>query len=262
MSGKVQPHRIIPSGIPFAQIPHALNMDGDVTSAAYRVYGFLMKLANTEGRAWPGHRYVSKHVPLSRNTVARAIRNLEATGWVTINRDQQAHTYVVHGSLDRLDLDYGDRRSFVAGAETEPVPNVSRTGAETEPEPVQKLRQTETQDRQPITDTQVARRRDLLWESFVAVHGEPASKGERGKYNAAVGKLRDADVTPEEYPALVLAFTTKHNGLQPAVATVANRVGELRHFVARGPVQGKSLEDVADEQRWAALADTEGVALP
>jgi hypothetical protein len=110
------------------------------------------------------------------------------------------------------------------------------------------------------------RRRDLLWETFVAVHGEPATPGERGKYNATVKKLRDASVSPEEYPTLVVAFTTKHNGLQPGVATVAERIGELRHFVKRGPVQNRSLEDLAEDQRWAALAadepNTGGKILP
>lgn len=259
MSGKVQPHRIVPAGVPFAQIPHALCMDLEVTSAGYRVYGFLMKLANTEGRAWPGHRYVTEHLPLSRNTVARAIRNLEATGWVTIDRVQQAHTYTVHGSLDRLELEWAtgeNRRSFAAGAESEPVQKRGQTGAVLAPVPAQKLRQTETQDRQPDTDThEEGRRRDLVWEAFCQVHGEPAGKSERGKYNATVKKLRDAEVGPDEYPALVQAFTTKHNGLQPGITTVAERVGELRHFIARGPVQGRSLEELAEAQRWAALEE-------
>ena len=92
---------------------------------------------------------------------------------------------------------------------------------------------------------------------FVQVHGEPASTSERGKYNAVVKKLRAADVTPEEYPLLVVAFTTKHGGLQPGVPTVAERVGELRHFVARGPIQNRSLDELAEEQRWDALAAEE-----
>jgi hypothetical protein len=99
------------------------------------------------------------------------------------------------------------------------------------------------------------RPRDLLWDSFVAVHGDPATRSERGKFNAVLKKLREADVSPEEYPGLVAAFSTKHNGLQPGITTVAERVGELRHFVARGPIQSGTVEDLAEQQEWAALRE-------
>lgn len=99
------------------------------------------------------------------------------------------------------------------------------------------------------------RPRDLLWEVFVEVHGEPATRSERGKFNATVKKLREADVSPEEYPRLVAAFSTKHDGLQPGITTVAERVGELRHFVARGPIQSGTVEDLAEQQRWAELRE-------
>lgn len=81
-------------------------------------------------------------------------------------------------------------------------------------------------------------RRDFLWEAVVAVHGEPATRDERGKYNKQMSKLREAGVVADEYPMLVKAFVTKHRGdIQPTVATIASRVGELRHYIHYGPVE-------------------------
>jgi len=96
-----------------------------------------------------------------------------------------------------------------------------------------------------------------VWDIFVEVHGEPATDTERGKYNAVVKKLKQADVTADEYPQLVAAFTTKYRGLQPAPATIAERVGELRHFLQRGPVVSAGLEDVVEQQQAAALLTTQ-----
>jgi len=102
------------------------------------------------------------------------------------------------------------------------------------------------------------RARDYLWEAVIEIHGDPATKGEREKYNAAVKDLKGADVTPDEYPALVAAFVTKHSrngnpGPQPTIHTIAQRVGELRHFLNRGPIVSAGLEDVVEQQQAATL---------
>lgn len=104
---------------------------------------------------------------------------------------------------------------------------------------------------QPEVEVTSTRPRDELWDAFTAIHGDPATKSERGKFNKAVSKLREAGVTGDEYPSLVLAYTSKHDGLQPAVFTIANeRVTEMRQFLKLGPIKSVSLEAVRDEQ-WA-----------
>ena len=148
MPSRSETSRIIATGIPFAQLPHACTLDKDVTNAAFRVYALLMKLATSEGRAWPGHRYIADALPLSRPTAKRALVNLESVGWVTVDRSKQAHQYFVHGDLQTL--------PFPTGKETLPVAKVDRTGKETSPELVTKLDPTENQDRQPFIDTQLA----------------------------------------------------------------------------------------------------------
>lgn len=92
---------------------------------------------------------------------------------------------------------------------------------------------------------------DLLWEAFVGVHGEPATDSERGKFNRIVKRLRDATppVEPDEYPILVQAFVARYGGTQPAAATVSERIGELRHFVARGAIQAPNLDDLERRRR-------------
>ena len=99
-------------------------------------------------------------------------------------------------------------------------------------------------------------RRDRLWEAVVDIHGEPATKTERGKLNRAVGDLRHAKVTADEYPTLVAAFVTKHSQpnrapLQPTAMTIATRIGELRHFLTRGPITSPAgtLDQLAAEQQ-------------
>jgi len=68
--------------------------------------------------------------------------------------------------------------------------------------------------------------------------------------------LREADVSPGEYPLLVQAYCAKHDNLQPAVMTVASRVGEMRHFLSRGPLVGPSVEQVSN-RAWAAAFDAQ-----
>lgn len=148
MPNRSETSRIIATGIPFSQLPHACTLDTNVTNAAFRVYALLMKLATSEGRAWPGHRYIADVLPITRPTVKRALTNLETTGWVTVDRSRQAHQYYVHGELQTL--------PFPTGKETLPVTKVDRTGKETLPELVTKLDHTDNQDRQPSTDNHLA----------------------------------------------------------------------------------------------------------
>ena len=149
MPNRSETSRIIATGVPFSQLPHACILDTNVTNAAFRVYALLMKLANSEGRAWPGHQYIADVLPLSKPTVKRALANLETIGWIAVDRTQQAHQYYVHGELQTL--------PFPVGKETLPVTELDRSGKETSPEPVTELDPIENQDRQPVTDNQLAR---------------------------------------------------------------------------------------------------------
>jgi len=106
--------------------------------------------------------------------VASAIKNLEATGWLIVNRDLQHHTYIVNWELGQLDL---NRRRNDTGSDSEPAQNVYRTGSETLPEPAQKLSHIDNHDRQPTTDNQLAvpakrkRKRNAVWDFLTDTRG-------------------------------------------------------------------------------------------
>lgn len=103
--------------------------------------------------------------------------------------------------------------------------------------------------------------RDELWDVFVEVHGQPASQSERGKFNKIVKTLREADVSAAEYPQLVQAYVSKYGGSQPAAATVAQRVGEMRNYLLKGPMQAPDAEQLRRDMEWAEVLG-DGRALP
>ncbi len=105
-------------------------------------------------------------------------------------------------------------------------------------------------------------KRDLLWEVFTGLHGAPATNGERGKFNRFVKQLRDAGVDHREYPVLVRAYVSKY-GNQPAVATVPERIGEMRHYAEHGPMVAPTAEELAAEREWQkVLEDHDQEGLP
>lgn len=206
---------------------------------AVAVYCAFRRYADFDtGVCWPSIDRVADDLGKSRRTVQRHLRSLVAIGAVAVDSGKDT------GSSSRYQ--FPRQRFPTGGYDTSDLPGrtpvTHRVGHQC---PTNKNQRTTS------IEPSEARPRDLLWECFVEVHGEPASKQERGKYNAVVKQLREANVGPDEYPRLVQAFTAKHGGLQPAVATVAQRVGELRHFAAKGPI--RTVDPVA-ESRWDALS--------
>ena len=95
------------------------------------------------------------------------------------------------------------------------------------------------------------RKRDLLWEVFTKIHGEPTTSSERGKFNRFVAKLREANVTPTEYPTLVAGWVSKYK-LQPAAGTIANeRVAEMRQYVQHGPITAPDADELVQQRIMA-----------
>ena len=248
---RMKPGTVVPHGVPFAQVPHDITLDREVTNAAYRVYGYLMKLANSEGRAWPGHRNIASMLPMSRNTVAAGIACLEATGWLVVHRDEQHHTYTV----------IGNRLNNSAGADVEPAQKVHRTGAETEPQPVQNLSHIENQDREPDTDNQLAER-DSVWDFFT--HHDTfampaATKDQQRRVGKAVREVRaqmpDVGGYRNEWELLIARARAWPQHFPNATLTPE---AYTKHFVAldRPPLRGNE-RDSERARTVAALAELE-----
>ncbi len=99
--------RIIPKGVPYTQIADTVVVDTRIRASTFRVYCYLMMRANAEGRTWPGYRRITKELGVSMSSVARAVKTLEATGWVKVYRNredgrQAPNIYTVHGQVTGL----------------------------------------------------------------------------------------------------------------------------------------------------------------
>lgn len=231
----------VPGGDQFAIVPRYVVYE---SSDSIGVYASIRLFADYEtGECWPSIDTVAEILGVSRRTVERHLAKLEAIGAIRKESGKASgETNLYRFPASRYDIG-------VAGGTT-PVSHRGTTSESHKQEPV---------ERDPSNEKKTGRlrRRDLLWEAFVEIHGDPASKSERGKFNRIVSILRDADVTPEEYPSLVAAFSTKWEGKQVAPATVSERIGELRHFLSRGPVSVRSIEEVESDRRWALLEEEE-----
>lgn len=215
---------------------------------AIAVYAAVRLYADYEtGECWPAMGTIAEMLGVSKRTVERRLDELVAIGAIAKTSGKaKGETNLYRFPANRIGqwtLPIGYDTGDVPP--TTPVSHRGTTRVSHKQEPV---------EQEPENDIRGRKRPpDPLWDAFVEVHGDPATDSERGKYNRTVGKLREANVTPEEYPTLVAAYTMKHDGLQPAPATIAERVGELRHFIQRGPIRSVSLEDVERRRRFEQL---------
>lgn len=53
-----------------------------LTHRAVAVYIYLKSRANKDSYCWPAIRTMGRDLNLSRSTIQRALRELEATGWI------------------------------------------------------------------------------------------------------------------------------------------------------------------------------------
>ena len=74
--------------VPYSQIPEALldRAVSDVTDRACRLWGLLDRYAGDDGRAYPSRRTLAAQLGCSPDSLDRAIRDLEAHGWLTVER--------------------------------------------------------------------------------------------------------------------------------------------------------------------------------
>lgn len=260
------PDRVIPRGVRFAQIPHDLILDTRVSHTAKCVYMYLMHRASNEGQSFPSMRTIGTELGMSTSTVNAGVNLLAELGWLEIERGERqpgdrkkpVNTYYIHGTLvASTEQDSSDNRtSTVAIDATELHPDITTPTELQEEAAAPQLALVECDHIwEHVTVSRIRcgncpKVRDMLWEVFVEIHGNPADDNERGKFNRYVSKLRKAGVSAKEYPLLVQAFTSKNNGLQPAVATVANRIGEMRNYVEKGPISAPSPDELEENRLW------------
>jgi len=213
--------------------------------------------ANDDGASiYPGEERMALKTGYSRASVYRTTRELINLGVLV----QTKRGYRGQRAEFRIHLEWfaSHTETLSKPKESHPAPKGShpdreRVSSDAEKGLTHKTPNISEPSEEPSEEDMSLARRDLLWETFVEIHGEPADRGERGKYNAAVKRLRDAGVDEREYPALVHAYVSRYQGSQPAAMTVAGRVGEMRQFVKKGPIVGRSGKEAQREAERQSL---------
>lgn len=108
---------------PFARVPERLADDRDVTDRALRVWIILDRYTGRGGFAWPSRRTLAARLACSVDTVDRALANLEACGWLEVERRphrSSVYTLVepVEGWGVAADLRPGSRTVAAPGGRT------------------------------------------------------------------------------------------------------------------------------------------------
>lgn len=262
---------------PWTPIPKHLHRDPTLTLATKAVYIELRARANNEtGECWPGIARIAKDACVSHMSVQRAIRTLETRGWITVTRRANGtnHYFVRNSPIPPAELSTAmNTSSTPQDSDTDDPMNTMFMEVCTPCSPGHEhhVQQTRTIELEPLNKNQLVasdnppvhnskRKQDLLWETLTGIFGDPATKSERGKYNSVHKKLREADVDHTELPELVAAYMTKYSkpnspAPQPTAVTIAERVGELRHFIERGPIGSPNgtINDLVYQQRNAAV---------
>ena len=235
---------LIPTGVPFAQIPHALILDVEVSHTAVRVYCYLKRRADSEGRAFPGVRRIATETSMGRNTVRRGIEALEAAGWISVEREYDAETqkhkvnrYMVHGTR-------------VGSEWTQGVSELDPGGGVT----------TDTELDPPLTTSielvapngEVKERpRNLWWDELVDMFGEPTTETRERLYGRITKLVTDQPVSEIRRRAAWIIENWGHEKL-----TITSLETHWSRFdAAIGQVSDADVEAFTDAQDKAAMLE-------
>jgi DNA-binding MarR family transcriptional regulator len=78
----------------FTQVPNLLLNTKDLSAVAKLVYAKLLSYAWHNNRVFPGQETMAEDIGSSRSTINRGIQELEARGWLQIQRRGQGKTNV------------------------------------------------------------------------------------------------------------------------------------------------------------------------
>lgn len=76
----------------FTQVPNHLLNTKDLSAVAKLVYAKLLSYAWNNNRVFPGQETMAEDIGSSKSTVNRGIQELEAKGWLAIQRRGQGKT--------------------------------------------------------------------------------------------------------------------------------------------------------------------------
>ncbi len=181
---------IIPRGVPFAQIPHDLITDTDLSPYAVRVYCYLVRRANDEARAWPSVRRVARETGMTDKTVRRAVSALETSGWVNVERTynpaeerHEVNRYTVWGTKGGVGYE------LLQGGDTVDPPGGVPDTTELDPS------LTTSTELVASNGEKTERPRNLWWDELVALFGEPTTETRQRLYGRVTKLVSVAPVS-------------------------------------------------------------------
>jgi hypothetical protein len=110
--------------LPYAAIPHALTVDPRLSAQAVRVATLLLGWARSKDHCWPADAAIAARAGCSASTIQRALRALEAAGWIA--REETAANRT--GRLIRLAWRVNNDRPPRSRATDPPPPSLTDEG--------------------------------------------------------------------------------------------------------------------------------------
>jgi len=192
----------------FAIVPEWV-LDAEISAQAIRLYAVLARYADQSNRANPSRRAIAERMHCSRDTVDRALRELQAIGAVQVvpqtseHGDPTSNLYVLAvRPPSRMDAPTppqecgdGGRTDAERGGRTDAALNDNQIERKPHEREIYTLAAPDAPRSRP-------RPRDLLFEAVVEVcYGVPHDQltdTERSRVNRAVAELRKVSATPED----------------------------------------------------------------
>lgn len=190
----------------FAIVPEWV-LFADISAQAIRLYAVLARYADQSNRANPSRRAIAERMRCSRDTVDRALRELQTIGAVQVvpqiseHGDRTSNLYVLavrppsrtDAPTPPQECGDGGRTDAATGGRTDAAVNDNHIEREPHEREIYTL---------AAPSVPRSRPRDPLFEAVVEVcYGVPHDQltdTERGRANRAVAELRKISATPED----------------------------------------------------------------
>lgn len=188
----------------------------------------LVKLAdqaNDDGECWPSKRKLIEDTGLSSTTVKRWLRQLAEDGLISRS--------------DRRDASGRSRSNLYTlnfrgeGATVTPLEGAAMTP------PIDiELPEGTMEEASPLPSGPKAKRKpDPLWDALaVVLRVQPETKSERGRWNAALKEIREADGTPDDIKRRAKVYREIWPGVSLTATALAANWGTLRPKATPGHV--------------------------
>ena len=201
----------------FAIVPEWV-LFADISAQAIRLYAVLARYADQSNRANPSRRAIAERMHCSRDTVDRALRELQAIGAVQVvpqiseHGDPTSNLYVLAvRPPSRMDAPTppqecgdGGRTDAGRGGRTDAALNDNQIERKPHEREIYTL---------AALNAPRSRPRDPLFEAVVEVcYGVPhdqLTETERGRVNRAVAELRKVGATPEDVYARAVEYRAR-----------------------------------------------------